>query len=95
VATDRVEPGELLVVPSEDERRDPRADRAALAALAAATGGQVFDTPDALLAALPRDLGRAESTTAERGLWDTWWALALVITLLGLDWAIRRRNRLP
>lgn len=95
VATDRVEPGELLVVPSEDERRDPRADRAALVALAAATGGQVFDKPDALLAALPRDLGRAESTTAERGLWDTWWALALVVTLLGLDWAIRRRNRLP
>lgn len=95
VAADRVEPGELLVVPSEDERRDPRADRLALNALATATGGQVFDTADALLAALPRDLGRAESTTVERGLWDTWWALALVVILLGADWAIRRRNRLP
>ncbi len=95
VAADRVEPGELLVVPSEDERRDPRADRPALAALAAATGGQVFDSADALFAALPRDLGHAESATAERGLWDTWWALALVVTLLGADWAIRRRNRLP
>jgi hypothetical protein len=95
VAADRVEAGELLVVPSEDERRDPRADRPALAALAATTGGQVFDSAEALLAALPRDLGRAESTTAERGLWDTWWALAVVIVLLGADWAIRRRNRLP
>ncbi len=95
VAADRVEPGELLVVPSENERRDPRADRAALAALAAATGGQVFDNAAALLAALPRDLGRADSTTAERGLWDTWWALAAVVTLLGADWSIRRRNRLP
>jgi hypothetical protein len=66
-----------------------------LAALAATTGGQVFDSVEALLAALPRDLGRAESTTAERGLWDTWWALAVVIVLLGADWAIRRRNRLP
>ncbi len=95
VAPDRVEPGELLVVPSEDERRDPRADLPALAALAAATGGQVFDNANALLAALPRDFGRSSSTTAERGLWDTWWALAVVVVLLGADWAIRRRNRLP
>lgn len=95
VAEDRAEPGELLVVPSEDERRDPRADRPALDAFAAALGGQVFDTPEALLAALPRDLGRSEATVSERGLWDTWWMLALAVTLLALDWAIRRANRLP
>lgn len=94
-AADRVEPGELLVVPSEDERRDPRADRPALQALAEATGGQVFSDPAALLAALPRDLGRAESTSTERGLWDTWLALAAVVALLALDWAIRRHHRLP
>lgn len=94
-AADRVEPGELLIVPSEDERRDPRADRPALAALAEATGGQVFDDPAALLAALPRDLGKAESTSTERGLWDTWWALAAVVALLAIDWAIRRHHRLP
>lgn len=94
-AADRVEPGELLVVPSEDERRDPRADRQSLQALAEATGGQVFTDADALLAALPQDLGRAESTSAERGLWDTWWALAAVVALLALDWAIRRHHRLP
>lgn len=94
-AADRVEPGELLVVPSEDERRDPRADRAALQTLASATGGQIFDDPAALLAALPRDLGRAESSTSERGLWDTWWALLAVVMLLAADWAIRRHYRLP
>jgi uncharacterized membrane protein len=94
-APDRVEPGELLVVPSEDERRDPRADRIALQALADATGGQVFDDPAALLAALPRDLGRAESTSTERGLWDTWWALAAIVALLAIDWSIRRHYRLP
>lgn len=90
-----VESGELLVVPSEDERRDVRADRPALAAFATALGGQVFDDPAKLLAALPEDLGRAESSTAERGLWDTWWMLAAAVALLGLDWAIRRHNRLP
>ena len=93
--SDRVETGELLVVPSEDERRDPRADRPALDALAAAVGGQVFSDPAALLAALPGDFGQAESASLERGLWDTWWMLALVVGLLGLDWAIRRHHRLP
>ncbi|MEK7414068.1 MAG: hypothetical protein AAB263_12205 [Planctomycetota bacterium] len=90
-----VEPGELLVVASEDERRDPRADRTALDALARATGGQVFTDPAALMASLPIDLGKSESTTAERGLWDTAWTLILLISLLAVDWAIRRRNRLP
>jgi hypothetical protein len=91
----QVEDGELAVVAPEDERRDPRADRAALAACAAACGGQVFDDPAPLLAALPADLGHGESTDDDRGLWDTGWTLALLCLLLAIDWAIRRRHRLP
>lgn len=92
---ERVEPGELTVLASDDERRDPRADPAALRAFAAALGGQATADPDALLAALPRDLAQHEVLTAQRGLWDTAGAFLLLLALLASDWAIRRAHRLP
>ena len=90
-----VEDGDLLIVPPGAERRDPRADRAALDAWAAACGGAVYDSAAELVAHLPRDLRRSTSHTAVGGLWDTPWALALAVLLFALDWSLRRLNRLP
>lgn len=90
-----VEDGDLLVVPSGAERRDPRADRAALEAWAAACGGTVYDSAAELVAHLPLDLRRSTSHTAIGGLWDTGWALALAVLLFAIDWSLRRWNRLP
>lgn len=89
-----VESDQLVVLPPSDELRDPRIDRVALGALATGTGGRVFSEAKALVDALP-DLSRSESVSALTGWWDTWWALAIIVTLLAIDWSIRRVNRLP
>ena len=89
-----VENDQLVVLPPSDELRDPRIDRAALNALAAGTGGKVFTDANELVAALP-DLSHSESVSALNGWWDTWWALAIIVTFLAIDWSIRRINRLP
>jgi hypothetical protein len=89
-----VESDQLVVLPPSDELRDPRIDRAALAALATGTGGKVFTDAKSLVDGLP-DLSRSESVSALTGWWDTWWALFVIITLLAIDWSIRRVNRLP
>ena len=89
-----VENDQLVVLPPSDELRDPRIDRAALNALAAGTGGKVFTDANELVAALP-DLSHSESISALNGWWDTWWALAIIVTFLAIDWSIRRINRLP
>ncbi len=91
-----VETSDLLVVPSGAERRDLRADRPALTAWAAAAGGTVtiHDSVADLLAQLPKDLRHAEQHTAVHGLWDTWWALVLIVALFAIDWSLRRANRL-
>ncbi|MCK6488467.1 MAG: hypothetical protein L6R48_09095 [Planctomycetes bacterium] len=91
----RTAPAELVVAPPADERRDPRADRPALVAFTGALGGEVFDDPAALVAALPADLARSESRVALSGLWDTVWALLLLTALFATDWAIRRHQRMP
>lgn len=90
-----VEDGDLLIVPPGAERRDPRADRAALDAWAAACGGTVYDSAADLVAHLPLDLRRSTTHTAIKGLWDTPWALALAVLLFAIDWSLRRWHRLP
>ena len=32
--------------------------------------------------------------TQTRPIWDTWWSLLVVISLLGLEWLLRKRARL-
>lgn len=95
VDADRVDPAELAVAPPADERRDPRADPAALGAFAARCGGTVHTDPAALVAALPADLQRLDTRITTAGLWDTAWLLALVTLLFAIDWAARRWSRLP
>jgi hypothetical protein len=90
-----VEEGELEVVPPASEVRDPRADAKALEGLARGTGGQVFRDAAALAAALPDIRKDRLEELPPRGLWDTGWALAVLVTLLAIEWALRRLNRLP
>lgn len=90
-----VEGSDLLVVPPGAERRDPRADRAALDGFAAAMGGTVYTSAEELAKHLATDLRRSETHTSVDGLWDTWWAFALLIALFAIDWSLRRWNRLP
>ena len=91
----QAEPTELVVVPAEDELRDPRVDLPGLKAFAGASGGQVFTDPDALVNALPKDLRRSDSADIELRLWDGWTMLLVVVALFTLEWGLRRTNRLP
>jgi hypothetical protein len=85
----------LLVVPSGAERRDPRANLPALLAFTAALGGELYTNPEELAKNFATDLRRSESHSVVSGLWDTPWALALVVLLFASDWALRRWHRLP
>jgi hypothetical protein len=91
----RVDATGLIVLPPQVELRDPRLDAQALAALAAASGGQVVADAAAAVAALPADPRQPRATTTVQGLWDTWWMLGLLVSLFAADWAIRRAHRLP
>ncbi|MCA9293586.1 MAG: hypothetical protein KDA20_07215 [Phycisphaerales bacterium] len=86
---------EVQVVLPDDELRHPEADHAALADLAARTGGQVV---------LPGDLGRLAELLPNRerrrvleqseSLWDTPLAMLLLFGLLTVEWVGRRAIRL-
>ncbi len=93
--SDAAAPADLIVTPPEAERRDLRADRPALAALAKAANGHLADTVDGLLADLPKDLRRQAVRESTASMWDGWWFLIAATLLFGLDWALRRWNRMP
>ena len=74
-----------------DELQRPVVDRAALARLAADTGGEVVSVSD--LATLPGRITSAEKrvpVVAERALWDAPIALALLALLLTIEWVGRK-----
>lgn len=83
------------VVPAQFEKEGPM-DRAELAAIAAATGGELFDTPAQLLEALGRIGSRSTTDTyrTPHALWDGWPTLALVLVALTLEWLLRKRFNL-
>jgi hypothetical protein len=94
----------LEVLPPDDELRFSRADHEPLAELAEATGGRVLtlgasaDGPSPSLGDLPRLLPNRElrllGAQREESLWDKPFTLALLLTLLTLEWAGRRLIRL-
>jgi hypothetical protein len=47
-----------------------------------------------LLERLPDLASRQESVRTEP-LWDRWWTLVALVTILAIEWSIRRLNRLP
>ncbi len=93
--SDAAAPADLVVTPPQAERRDLRADREALVALATATTGHLADSVADLLANLPPDLRRTTLRERTESLWDGWWFLLAATLLFGLDWALRRWNRMP
>lgn len=87
---------ERLAPPREQDDRS--ADPDALAALAAATGGNTYALaalPEALASVLPGDELLASSAQPRwQTAWDRGWLLLLVVALLAAEWTLRRRSGL-
>ncbi|MFM1874132.1 MAG: hypothetical protein RL398_3554 [Planctomycetota bacterium] len=83
------------VVPARVERRGPM-DRAELAAIAAAPGGELFETPEALLRALDRVPARTviDTVRTPHALWDGWFTVLFVVVVLAIEWILRKRFNL-
>ncbi|HLQ36449.1 MAG TPA: hypothetical protein VK348_01510, partial [Planctomycetota bacterium] len=83
------------VVSAQIEREGPM-DRAELAAMAAANGGQLLDTPSQLLAALDQIQSRSATDTfrTPHPMWDGWSTVVFMLTALGLEWLLRKRFNL-
>lgn len=82
----------FVVETGGDELADPRADPELLAALASATEGTAFRSPDDApnLDAFDATRVRTLGTETEPVL-ATWWALLLLVSVLGGEWILRRR----
>jgi len=83
------------VIAAQIERQGPM-DRAELAAIAAATGGELLDTPAQLLAALERIPSRTAIDTfrTPHAIWDGWVTIAFILVVLSLEWLLRKRFNL-
>jgi hypothetical protein len=83
------------VVAAQIERPGPM-DRAELAAVAGTVGGELFETPQALLAALDRIPSRTATDTfrTPHALWDGWPTIVVVLVLLSIEWLLRKRFNL-
>lgn len=86
---------DFQVVAAQIEREGPT-DRAELAAIASASGGELLDTPAQLLAALDRIPSRSATDTfrTPHPLWDGWATIVLLIVVLSLEWILRKRFNL-
>ena len=83
------------VVRQDDELRRGDTDHAALADLARRTGGRVLDAASfATLPSLLPQRARETDESISRTLWDTPFALAMLLVLLGIEWTGRRMLRL-
>ncbi|TVR14260.1 MAG: hypothetical protein EA401_04865 [Planctomycetota bacterium] len=91
---DDVASGSLTVVPPSDEMRDPRFDQTEMLRLVEGTGGRWFRDPEALAEALP-SLAREQMHERIIPVWDRWWVLLLIVSLLAVEWSLRRSSRLP
>lgn len=81
----------LEVVAPDDEMRQAVPDHARLAALAAATGGEVIplDHLERLLPVVP-NLAEKTAIDSREPLWNSWLALMVVLGLLTTEWVIRK-----
>jgi hypothetical protein len=91
----RVVEAMFQVVPAQIEREGPM-DRAELAAIAGAEGGELCDTPSQLLAALDRIPSRSSTDTfrTPHAIWDGFATVAFLVAVLALEWLLRKRFNL-
>lgn len=88
---------ELLVREKEStELSNVGCNRALLRQLAATTGGEMIEPwdTDRLVSLLQPDNYSAEQIQ-ERTLWDHWWVLIVLFSLMMTEWVIRKLNGLP
>ena len=88
---------ELLVRKEEStELANVSCNRALLRQLAAMTGGETIEpwNTDRLLTLLQPD-DQASEEVQERTLWDHWWVLIVLFSLMMTEWVIRKLNGLP
>ena len=83
------------VVAATIERQGPM-DRAELTTVAGAIGGELFDTPQALLQALDKVPSRSATYTfpTPHALWDGWPTIVFLLVVLSLEWLLRKRFNL-
>lgn len=83
------------VVPAQIESQGPM-DRAELATIAGVTGGELFETPAELLAALDRIPSRSATDTfrTPHAIWDGWPTITIILLLLSVEWLLRKRFNL-
>jgi hypothetical protein len=78
------------IIRPDEERRRPETDHALLASLAVETGGRILPLDDlSALRTLPRREIRTEDPLTER-LWNSPFALIVVILLATVEWVGRR-----
>ncbi|MFO1004156.1 MAG: hypothetical protein U0936_27885 [Planctomycetaceae bacterium] len=88
---------ELLVRREEStELANVSCNRAFLRQLAEMTGGEMIEpwNTDRLVSLLQPD-DHAEEQVQERTLWDQWWVLIVLFSLMMTEWVIRKLNGLP
>ena len=83
----------VLVRGDSRELRDVRADPAFLRRLSARSGGRYLGRVQTLPESLPFNAPQLLRVNWERTeqLWSRWWSLSVVLGLLSLEWAVRRR----
>lgn len=88
---------ELLIRKAEStELADVSCNRALLRQLAGVTGGKMIEPweADEVVSLLQPD-ARAAEEVQERTLWDRWWVLVVLFSLMMSEWVIRKLNGLP
>ncbi len=74
------------------EKSDPKMDEDLLRQMAKETRGQYF--PLSEVAEVPRAVGTIrevfEGRVSERELWDRWWVLVAIVSILCVEWALRK-----
>jgi hypothetical protein len=88
---------ELRVGRPDLEFRETRLNQEGLSVLASMSyGGRYYDVEDALQIAdeIEDQTATLVVTGDSETLWDRWWTLAILLGLLGTEWALRKRYRL-
>jgi hypothetical protein len=82
----------VLVGGADLEMTEPRLNLPLLQRLAAASGGRML-SDDQLggLADVLRAAGPSDAVSRPRDLWHTGWSFAAILTLLAVEWILRRR----